>query len=182
MAAIVIVVVVVLFGAVLGGCTVSTLNKENGIRQTILTKQKDNKSQMDAMWKTIEQTAQVSKAQKDALVEIYSGYANARAGGGAGDTDRRLMTWVKEAVPNANPDTFRTLQNIIVSQREGFAMRQKELLDLSREHNTILGNIVEGTVCKMFGRNAIEVTIVTSSRTENAFETGKDDNTTLPLK
>lgn len=155
---------------------VGTLDKENGVRQLIVAKQEDNKSEMDAMWKTIEQTAQVTQAQKDALVEIFNGYAQNRTQGGGG-----IMKWIQESVPNVDTSTFNNLQNIITSKRDGFARRQKELLDFSREHNTILGNVWSGFVCRTFGRDKVSVTIVTSTRTEQSFETGKDDNVMLPM-
>ncbi len=164
---------------VFAGSIVEVLNSENHLANVINAKQKDNKSEMDAMWKTIEQTAQVSKAHKDSLIEIFNGYASARTGNGKGGS---LANWIKEAVPNVDLSTFNNLQNIISAKRDGFAQRQKELLGLSSAHNDIIGGVWSGFVCKVFGRHAINVTIVTSTRTENAFETGKDDSTVLPLK
>ena len=52
---------------------VSFHNKEVTLRNTIVNKQTDNKNQMDAMWKIIEQSAQVTTLQKNALVEIFNG-------------------------------------------------------------------------------------------------------------
>lgn len=163
-----------MFGLILVFNVVGILDKENKVRQLIVAKQVDNKSEMDAMWKTIEQSAQVTQAQKDALNEIFTNYAQARTTGGGG-----IMKWIQESVPNVDTTTFNNLQNIITSKRDGFARRQKELLDFSREHNTILGNVYSGFVCRTFGRDALEVTIVTSTRTEESFETGKDDNVEL---
>ena len=168
--------VVVLFAIIMAVNIVGTLDKENSIRQLVVAKQTDNKSEMDAMWKTIEQSAQVTQAQKDALVEIFNGYAQNRTTEGGG-----IMKWIQESVPNVDTSTFNNLQNIITSKRDGFARRQKELLDFSREHNTLLGNVWTGFICRTFGRDKIEVTIVTSTRTEESFTTGKDDNVTLPI-
>jgi len=104
------------------------------------------------------------------------GYAQARTG--TGDKGA-IMSWIQESVPNVDTTTFNNLQNIIVSSRDGFTMRQKELLDLSREHNTMLGQIPWGSILRAMGRNAIEITIVTSSRTEESFESGKDDDVSV---
>ncbi len=168
--------VLVLVGLIAGIAVVSTLNQETTLSTSIKAKQRDNASEMDAMWKTIDQTAQVTQAQKNALVEIFSGYAQARTGTGGGGS---LANWIKESVPNVDTSTFNNLQNIITGKRDGFVMRQKELLDLSREHNRLLQSIPSGWICGLFGRQPIEVTIVTSTRTEEAFKTGKDDDTTL---
>lgn len=180
MIGVVILAVLGLLGLIVAGTVVSTLNQDNTLRTAIQAKQRDNANEMDGMWKTIDQVAQTSKAQKDALVEIFSGYAQARRQ--PGDAGGSLANWVQEAVPNANLDTFRNLQNIITGKRDGFVMRQKEILDLSREHNRLLGSIPAGWICSLFGRGAIEVTLVTSTRTEEAFKSGKDDNVTLPLR
>lgn len=159
---------------------VGTLNRENSLATAIAAKQRDNKSELDRMWKTIDQTAQVAPAEKQALLDIFAGYAAARTG--EGPKGGSLANWITEAVPNVNLTTYQNLQNIITAGRDGFARRQKELLDLSREHERMLGDIPDGWICGMFGRKPISVTIVTSTRTETSFETGKDDDTSLPLR
>lgn len=163
-------------GLLIVGAVISTLNKEADIRVTINAKQEDNKNEMDGMWKTIAQTAQVTDAQKKALIEIFNGYAAARTGANKGGS---LANWIHEAVPNVDTSTFNNLQNIITAKRDGFVMRQKELLDLSREHNRLLQRFPSGMICSVFGREALKITIVTSTRTEESFETGKDDNVSV---
>lgn len=167
--------VAALLGVVLVATVISTLNRETMLATSIQAKQRDNANEMDGMWKTIDQVAQTTQAQKDALVEIFTGYAKARTP----QTGGTLANWIKEAVPNVDTSTFNNLQNIIAGKRDGFVMRQKELLDLSREHNRLLQTIPSGWICSIFGRKPIEVIIVTSSRTEGAFKTGKDDDVTL---
>jgi hypothetical protein len=107
-------------------------------------------------------------------MEIFSSYAQGRAGS---DPKTPMMNWIKEACPNIPSGTFDKLMNIIVSQRDGFKFRQKELLDFKREHD----NLIDTAPSSFFvgGRGKIEVVIVTSTRTENAFKTGKDDEVEL---
>lgn len=157
---------------------VSTANKETDLSTAIHAKQTDNKNAMDKMWKTISQVAQVTEGQKNALMEIFTGYAQARAGGKAGGGGS-LATWIHEAIPNVDTSTFNNLQNIITSERDGFYERQKELLDMSREHNRLLQRIPSGWILAAMGRKEIDVVIVTSSRTETAFQTGKDDDVSV---
>ncbi len=165
--------VVVITIVIIIGMYVTYSNAEVRLRNTITAKQTDNKSEMDAMWKTISQTAQVTEEQKNALMEIFNGYAQARTGEGGGS----LMKWVQESVPNVDQSTYRNLQNIITAQRDGFKFRQKELLDLKREHD----NLIDTLPSKLFvgGRGKINVVIVTSTRTEGAFQSGKDDDVNL---
>lgn len=157
---------------------VSTANRETDLSTAIHAKQTDNKNAMDKMWKTISQVAQVTEGQKNALMEIFTGYAQARAGGKAGGGGS-LATWIHEAIPNVDTSTFNNLQNIITSERDAFYERQKELLDMNREHNRLLQRIPSGWILAAMGRKEIDVTIVTSSRTETAFQTGKDDDVSV---
>ncbi len=168
-----IVAVVVIGGLCLAGSIISTLNTEADLRTSLQAKQKDNKNEMDGMWKTISQVAQVTDAQKNALIEIFNGYAGARTGANKGGS---LANWIHESVPNVDTSTFNNLQNIITAKRDGFVMRQKELLDISREHNRLLARFPSGIICSIFGRNALEIVIVTSTRTEESFKTGQDND------
>ena len=155
------------------GMYVTYSNAEVRLRNAIVAKQTDNKNEMDNMWKQISQVTQVTDEQKKALVEIFNGYATARTGNGGGS----LVKWVKEVVPNVDQSTFKNLQNIISAKRDGFVMRQKELLDLNREHDNQIDTIPSSLF--VGGRGKINITIVTSTRTENAFQSGKDDDTSL---
>lgn len=145
-------------------------NKEVGLRNAIVAKQKDNTSEFDNMFKKIAQSAQVTDAQKNALKEIFVAHAQARGGVGSGG----IMKWLQESVPNVDMKTYENLQNIITASRNSWTMRQKELLDLSREHNDTLTKFPSSLF--VGGRSKIEIQIVTSSRTEKAFESGKDED------
>ena len=166
------IILLVLF--VVGGSVVGTFNQEVALRTTLEQKMVDNRSEFDNMWKKISQVAQVTDAQKNAIKDIVVGYASARSQGrdGAGS----FVNAVREVVPSMDTATFNNLQNIIVGSRDGFTMRQKELLDLKREHDKLLRSFPSNIVLRMFGRKPIDVTIVTSSKTEESFKTGKDDD------
>lgn len=168
----------VLLAVVLLVMGISFHNSEVTLRNTITAKQTDNKNQMDSMWKTIAQTAQVADKDRESLSSIFKEYAQARTG--TGDS-KPIMNWIKEAVPNVqvNSDVFKNLMNIITSQRDGFKFRQTELLDLGREHDNLIMKFPGNIFASVLGRKHIELVIVTSTRTENAFKTGKDDDTSV---
>lgn len=172
-----IVGIIILVLLVLGGSIVGTFNQEVALRTTIEQKQKDNTSEFDNMWKKISQVAQVTEGQKEALKEILVGYANARSQGRDGQGS--FINALHEAIPNVDTTTFNNLQNIIVGSRDSFTMRQKELLDLKREHDKLLRTFPSNVILGMFGRKEIDVRIVTSSKTEKTFETGKDDDVSV---
>ena len=152
---------------------ISTSNGEIRLRNQIQAVQVDNQNEFDLMWKRIGQVAQVTQAERASVERIIVGYADQRSGGGNGS----FINAVREAIPSIDNATFINLQNIIVSSRDRFAQRQKQLLDLKREHDNILmtfpGSLFVG------GRPKIEVTIVTSDRTQEAFSTGVDNNIEL---
>lgn len=154
---------------------ISFHNKEVRLRNTIVNKQTDNKNEMDAMWKNISQVAQVADKDRKSLMEIFNGYADARTPQNAGS----IMNWIKEAIPSVDNKTMVNLQNVIVSQRDGFKFRQKEILDLKREHDNIIDTFPNAIFAGFLGRKKIDVVIVTSTRTEDAFKSGKDDDTKL---
>lgn len=168
--------VVSLLVVILLGMGISFHNQEVRLRNLITNKQTDNKNEMDAMWKNIAQTAQVAEKDRASLMEIFNGYAQSRAGT---DPKTPLINWVKEAVPNIPPGTFDKLMNIIVSQRDGFKFRQKEILDYKREHDNLLTTFPNIVFASILGRHKIDVIIVTSTRTEDAFKSGKDDDVKL---
>ena len=157
---------------VIGGMFVSISNNEVDLRTAIEQKQKDNSSEFDNMWKKINQVAQVTDAQRKALLEIFTGYAQARTTDGGG-----LMKWITESVPHVDTSTFNQLMNTITGSRDAWTFRQKELLDLKREHDRLLRRFPSNMILSFLGRKPIEVIIITSGKTEQAFVSGKDDDT-----
>ncbi len=155
---------------VVGAWWVTTSNREIGLRNMLTAKQLDNKNVYDSTWKQISQSAQVTDAQKKALMDVVVGYASARSGNGGGS----LATSVHEVVPTMDTTTFNQLMNVIASARKQFERVQTEILDLNREHNNCIDLFPSSIVCG--GRPKIVVDLVTSTRTGNAFATGVDDD------
>ena len=147
-------------------------NQEVSLRKTIEAKQKDNTSEYDNMWKKISQVAQVTDAQKEALREIFVEHAQARTGEGG----KAIMNWIQESVPNVDTSTFNNLMNVITGSRDRWTMQQKQLIDLSREHNILLEKWPSGFILQFLGRKPVKIKVVTSTRTEDAFTTGADDD------
>jgi hypothetical protein len=171
-------IVVVVVGLLVGGYVTSTNNEEIRLRSAIFAKQQANVSEYDALWKKIEQAVQVTDAHRQALLEVLTTYVEARdrMSGGA------VASWIREAAPNVDPDTFRNLQNIIAGSRDTFAMRQRELLSLKAQHDTLLHSFPSGPILSLLGREEVDVTIVTSTRAQETFERGVDDDVKLPFE
>lgn len=164
-------VVVLGLVAVVAGVGCSALNGEARLRNAITAKQKDNQSEFDNLWKKVSQVAQVAEKDRDSLKDIIIAHAEARTGSGGGG---EVMKWVQESVPTVPPDTMRNLQNLIAGSRDSFTQRQKELLDLKREHDNLLTTMPSSWF--LGGKSPIDVRIITSNRAEKAMETGKDED------
>ena len=167
-------VLVVLLGIVVLGIGCSAVNQEARLRNAITAKQKDNTSEFDNMWKKISQTVQVTDRSRDSLKEIFVEHAKARTGDGKGG---ELMKWVQESCPNVDNSTFTNLQNIIVGSRDSWTQRQKEILDLKREHENLRTTYPSSFF--VGSKPEIQVQIVTSAKTDAAFSTGKDEDVEL---
>ena len=172
--AIAVVGVVVIGTLVIGGLWIGTSNSEIRLRNQIKAVQTDNKNEFDNMWKKIEQTVEVTKAERQSVENIIIGYASERGGGGGA-----FINAVHEALPNIDSSTFKNLQNVIISSRDRFTQRQKQLIDLQREHN----NLIETFPSSIFvgHRGYVDIVVVTSGKTEETFQTGQDNNVDLGL-
>ncbi len=164
-----------LLAVVFGVGYITCSNYEIRLRNAINAKQRDNQSELDNVQKKIAQTVQVTDLQMTALKDIIVGNAEARKGGSGS-----LATMVTEAVPNVDVSVYKQLQNIIAGSRDAFTMRQKELLDLKREHDN--ARTVAPSSWFVGGRPEIEVTIVTSGRVKENFRTGEDNDIDLKKK
>lgn len=158
---------------------VSTLNKEQKLRNLVEAKQVDNTSEFDNMKKKLNQICQLPEAQTQMLVDIIVGNAQMRASGqGKGS----LFAMVQESVPNVDISIINRLENEIIASRNAWTMRQKELIDLNRAHTDVITTVPSSIVCGIFGRDKkIDITIVTSANTKQAFKTGEDNDTDLGL-
>lgn len=168
----------VVLAIVLAAYVIGVKNTQAGLQVQYDSKLKANNASFDNMWKKIQQTAQVTDAQKNALKEIMIGYAQARGGNGGGS----MATSVREAIPNVDTKVFQQLMNIITGSRDQWTAEQIQLVDVARQYNFNLSQFPKSFILDLFGYKPIDAKLVTSSRTDKAFETGKDDDTDLGLK
>lgn len=158
--------------AVLVGVSIS--NSEVRLRNEIAAQQKANEAVYDTMWKIIQQEAEVSDQYQKKFYEgfgkiIGSRYEKERGGA--------LLSMITEANPKFDTGLFAKLMRSIEGQRTVFLQNQKRLLDLKAEHDNVRATFPGSLICG--GRPAIEVVIITSQKTDDAFKKGKDDDTNL---
>lgn len=171
-----IIVFAVIATVAVGGYVMSVFNRADSLVTLYNGKLETNKADFDNMTKVISQSAQVSKAQMDKLKEIYNSYAEARTGTAASDA---IMKWVQESVPNVDTSVMSNLQNIIVANRNGWTERQRELVGITVEYNTMLK--VRPSKWVLSGYSKLDPVVITSEDTVQTFNSKQENNIKLDL-
>ena len=161
---------VTLFGNIIG-----LYNQEVSLRNKIEAKQTENMSNFDNMWKKIKQSTNVADKYKDGLKEVLEVYTLGRSD----KSDNMLMKWGAEAVPNFDSTIYKQLNNIIVASRDDFALNQRELIDLKRAHDNLITVFPNNIVFALFKVEKIDIKVVTSTKTQETFDTQLDDEVQL---
>lgn len=154
------------------GMRFSYRNAEVSLRNLAKAQQEQNKVIYDKTWKTISQRAQITDKYEQAFKDIYSRIMDARY-----KDENLLFKFVTEQNPTLSPDLYRELADAVESNRLEFANVQKRLLDIKREHDNLRmrfpGSWFVGD------RPELVLQIVTSTKTEKTFATGKEDDIQL---
>jgi len=171
--AIVGVIVAGLVGLV--GMFITYSNQEVELSTQFGAQQKANTVIYDKVWKTLQQKAGVADQSADKFGEIYANIMDARYG----DKDQVLMNWIQEQNPTFDMSLYKDLSLSIEANRAEFANVQQKLIDIKREHDNLRMKIPSSFFLAMKGTKELQMQIVTSTRTEKAFDTGKDDDVGL---
>lgn len=148
---------------------------ENGIE----AQYNDNRNVYDNGWKTVVEKAQVPQMYTKQLKELYHEAITGRYGP---EGSKALFQFIKEQNPTLDPSIFVQIQQSIEVFRNRFAQSQTELVSRKQEYKNSLTTTIHGRFYNMFASypkiDLVKYDIVTSGRTEQAFETKKDE----PLK
>lgn len=158
---------------VMGLMYASYSNAEVRLRNQLVAQQKKNEAVFDNTWKIIQQQAGVAEHHKDAFKDIYATMMDARYSQSGGEA----MRWIQEHNPQFDSSLFSKLMTSIEAQRTIFTREQTKLLDLKREHDNLLQTLPASFF--VGSRAPVEVTIVTSGKTTQSFETGQDNDVDL---
>src|SRR3989338_395317 len=157
-----------------GGMYWSYSNSEVRLRNEAAAKQKKLTVVYDAVWKILQQKAGVSSQYAKDFKEFYPTLMEGRYGNERGGA---LMSWVSEHNPQFDISLYKDLMRSIEAERTKFAREQSRLIDIKREHDnvrlTIPSSIFVG------GRPEIQMQLVTSTKTDEVFATGKENDIDL---
>lgn len=140
----------------------------------MLGQEKSCKAVYDNMWKIISQKAQVSEKYKDAFKDIYPQLIEGRYGNEKGGS---LMKFIVESNPSFDISLYKELSQSIEAERNRFTNEQQMLIDIKREEDNLLQKPISGFF--LSDKKSYEIKIITSTKTEKVFDTGKEDNVSV---
>ena len=129
----------------------------------------------DKMWKTIQQQAEVTDKYQESFRDIYVGIMEGRYSSENGRGE--LMSWIQESNPQFSVTLFAQLMNTIEVQREAFLKEQTKILNIINQHSNLIETIPGNWF--LSGKEKLPYTMITSSRSKEVRETGRDDDVKL---
>lgn len=152
---------------------ISVNNREVSLRKEADAQRGTIETVHDTMWKTLKQEAGVTEQYREAFEKIYPELISGRYSNESGS----LMKMITESNPTFDTSLYQHLMQSIDVQRAQFAQAQQRMLDIIREHSTLLETIPS----KWFlgGRKNIDYTIISSTSTKETVRTGIDDDVEL---
>ena len=166
---------VLVVGLLIGGMWMNYSNKEVALRAAITAQTDVNKASFDAMWKILQQQAGVASEYKDAFKDIYPDMIKGRYAGSEGKN--LLAKFITESNPKFDTKLYVKLSNSIEAERKRFLNDQKKLIDYQREHTKLLQSFPSSLF--LSGRLPIEIAVITSDKTDDTFQSKKDNDTKL---
>ena len=139
--------------------------------------QQNSEVVFDNTWKKIQLQANVTVEYKEGFRDVFVELMDARYQNDAGAGQQTLMKWVTEANPEFDASLYKTLMNTIEGSRNEFTMEQKKLIDIDRELKTMKVTFPNSLV--LGNKPDLEIRLVTSAKTEDAFRTGQENDVDL---
>ena len=152
---------------------ISVNNREVSLRKEADAQRGAIETVHDTMWKTLKQEAGVTEQYREAFEKIYPELISGRYSNDSGS----LIKMITESNPAFDTALYQHLMQSIDVQRAQFAQAQQKMLDIIREHSTLLETIP----AKWFlgGRQKIDFTVISSTVTKETIRTGIDDEIEL---
>lgn len=145
----------------------SVVNREVRYRNEFSAQIKANETNYDNMWKTLQEKYQITDTYKEAVKGVIKESAEGRKGG-------LLFKSIQESVPGLSVDIYKDMMATIEGKRNSFESHQKKLIDIKREHDNLRMTAPSSFILSSV--NPLELKLVTSTRTNNAFESGVDND------
>ena len=148
-------------------------NQEIALRKESEAQGQKIEAVYDKMWKVISQKANVSSEYKESFRKIYNEIIAARYDKDSGN----LMKWITEANPEFDSSVYRDLMNTIEVLRGEFQHAQERMVDINREHNTLISTYPGRWFIS--DKSPIEYEVVSSTQTKRMVNERIEDNIEL---
>lgn len=163
-------IIILILAAIIFGTYISVNNEERQLRTLAEAQKGKIETQYDAMWKIIQQKAQVTDEYKNSFKDIFVQIIDGRYKQG----DGTLMKWIKEANPNFDSSLYKDLMSTIDIKRTEFMNTQNRMIDIIREHKNLC--ITAPKCWFVTDKSDIDYTIISSTKSKTTIQTGIEDN------
>lgn len=167
--------IVAVFGVSTVGWLIGTRNEFISLEQGITAQYDQNRNNYDNFVKAVVETAQVSGKYAEDLGKITRAAIEGRYGANG---SQAVFQWIQEQNPQLDASVYKKIQQVIEAGRLSFETNQKTLIDKKRVYQIKIQQFPDSIVAGVFGFPRIDLSkfdIVTSDRTEKAFETKRDE-------
>lgn len=136
---------------------------------------KQNQNVYDNFLKKVKEVAQVPEMYSDDLLKVYDAAMKDRYGK---DGSKAVWQFIQEHNPTVDASIYKEVQQVIESGRNEFSANQEMLLDKKKTYVATLRSFPNNIYAGFLGFPKVDldkIDIVTSARTEKAFETKQDE-------
>lgn len=167
-------------------------NDANAFENTTRAQWQSNQNSYDAFWKSVREVAQVPDKYKDDFKSVLVAETQAKYGP---EGSKAAFQWLQDRQINFDASQYRKIQDVIESGRGDFKRSQDELLDKQRKVRDVTLSYWGSMMARHYGfpraisgklappsdadgdgkLTVLDYPIVTSGRTQKAFDEGKDD-------
>ena len=155
----------------------SIVNSEVGLRNQAKAQEKANEAVFDNMWKFIAQIAQVNDEYKEDFRKSWKDILGAQSGGDRVATVNVVMNHIN---PKLDSSLSKKVMTVIEGSRKEFLNNQEKLIDIKLQHDNLRQKVPSSWV--VGSQPELKITIITSTRTGDTFESGKDDDISIRKK
>lgn len=153
-------------------------NHEIDLRNTFEQKKQERTAFYDKMWKIISQKGQIAVKNDSSFRQNINIIMSGRK-----DAPQVFMKWITESNPNVNynevSDLYKDLSRSVEAQREGFFNEEKYMQDVVLQHSNLIQKFPGSFYNTFYGRTKLEYKPITSDRTDDVMQSGKDNDTKL---
>lgn len=166
-------VILIAIGVVLATQFVGYHNRWTDVEAKYNAQVNNDKVIFDNVWKIIKQQSKVSDKYADKFRESYVAIMEARYGDD-GREGGGFLNVIQESNPQFDASMYKQLMNTIDSKRTEFTANQKLLISYHQELYLMKNKFPSNLFC--YFKLLPELKTVTSSKTENVFETGEEND------